>query len=280
VALRNLGDEPLGNEAARKLGLEPRMIEHGKPDMTINLTRRTALIGLSSFVASQVRAQTNPPTNSTPDAAEPVSLEAPAVFDITPTTGTLKETVQKGQQLIWRGKGPNDRRFQVTDISVAFLRNEGGGEVKMTFAGRVSSLGYRPVDEAKLNVIVRTKSGASIHSWNFDISVRCSDNSRPFAPVSHEVPRDIAANVLTNVGSVEIADYREPNYPRVMARRCPHNKFLSATVSHSRAAEQRDELTSCYVEHGLPSGTRCASLPQAQDARKRPAGPWGGPESL
>src|SRR6266567_2398124 len=68
----------------------------GKRDMTINLTRRTALIGLSSFVASRVRAQTNPPSNSTPDAAESVSLEAPAVFDITPTTGTLKETVQKG----------------------------------------------------------------------------------------------------------------------------------------------------------------------------------------
>jgi hypothetical protein len=72
--------------------------------MTINLTRRTALIGLSSFVASRVRAQTNPPSNSVPDAAESVSLEAPAVFDIAPTTGTLKETVQKGQRLIWRGK--------------------------------------------------------------------------------------------------------------------------------------------------------------------------------
>src|SRR5437899_2869060 len=47
-----------------------------------------------------------------------------------------------------------------------------------------------------------------------------------------------------------------------------------------RAAEQRDELASSYVEHGLPSGTRCASLPQAQDARKRPAGPWGRPESF
>ena len=73
--------------------------------MTINLTRRTALIGLSSFVASRVRAQTNPPSNSMTDAAEPVSLEAPAVFDVTATTGTLKETVQKGQQLIWHSKG-------------------------------------------------------------------------------------------------------------------------------------------------------------------------------
>src|SRR5260221_14622071 len=133
--------------------------------MITNLTRRTALIGLSSFVASRVRAQTNSPSNSTPDAAEPVSLEAPAVFDITPTTGILKETVQKGHQLIWRGKGPDDRRFQVTDISVAFLRNEGGGEVKMTFAGRGSSLGYGPVDEAQLTVLVRPKGGRAIHRW-------------------------------------------------------------------------------------------------------------------
>jgi hypothetical protein len=189
--------------------------------MTFNLTRRTALIGLSTFVALPVRAQTTPPSNSTPDAVESVSLEAPAVFDISPTTGTLKETVQKGQQLIWRGKGPNDRRFQITDISIAFLRNEVGGEVKMTFAGHVSSLGYRPVDEAKLNVVVRTKSGASIYSWSFGISVRCADNDRPLTPLTHELPSDIAANVFSNVGSVEIADPREPNYPRVMVRRCP-----------------------------------------------------------
>jgi len=131
--------------------------------------------------------------------------------------------VQKGQQLIWRGRGsPNDRRFQVTNISVAFLRNEPGGQVKMTFAGDVSSLGYRPVDEAKLNVIVRTKGGASIHSWSFGISLRCADNNRPLAPLSQELPSNVAANVFTNVGTVEIAEYREPNYPRVMVRRCPN----------------------------------------------------------
>ena len=131
--------------------------------------------------------------------------------------------MQKGQQLIWRGRGsPNDRRFQVTNISVAFLRNEPGGEVKMTFAGNILSLGYRPVDEAKLNVIVRTKGGASIHSWSFGISVRCADNNRPLGPLSQELPSNVAANVFTNVGTVEIAEYREPNYPRVMVRRCPN----------------------------------------------------------
>src|SRR5262249_3839477 len=39
-----------------------------------------------------------------------------------------------------------------------------------------------------------------------------------------------------------------------------------------RAAEERDELASFYVEHGLLRGTRCASLPQAQDAPEAPAG--------
>ena len=68
----------------------------------------------------------------------------------------------------------------------------------------------------KGDVIVRTKGGASIHSWSFGISVRCADRDRPLAPVIHEVPSDIAANVFTSVGTVEIGEYREPNYPRVM----------------------------------------------------------------
>ena len=192
-----------------------------KPDMIISLARCAALIGLSTFLALPVRAQTTAPSGPTPDAVESVSLEQPAIFEITPISGTLKETVQKGQQLIWRGRGsPNDRRFQVTNISMAFLRNAAADEVKMTFAGDISSLGYRPVDEAKLNVIVRTKGGASIYSWSFGISIRCSDNNRP-APLTERVPSDVAANVFTNVGTVEIAEYREPNYPRVMVRRCP-----------------------------------------------------------
>ena len=189
--------------------------------MMIGLARWTALIGLSTLLALPARAQTSAPGGQTPDAVESVSLELPAIFEITPISGTLKETVQQGQQLIWRGRGsPNDRRFQVTNISVAFLRNGTAGEVKMTFAGDISSLGYRPVDEAKLNIIVRTKGGASIFSWSFGISVRCSDNNRP-APLTEQIPSDVATNVFTNVGSVEIAEYREPNYPIMKARRCP-----------------------------------------------------------
>jgi hypothetical protein len=47
-----------------------------------------------------------------------------------------------------------------------------------------------------------------------------------------------------------------------------------------RPAEQRDELTSPEVEHGLLPGTRCASLQHAQDAPEAPVGPWGRPESF
>jgi hypothetical protein len=38
---------------------------------------------------------------------------------------------------------------------------------------------------------------------------------------------------------------------------------IASRSSSERAAEQRDELASSEVEHGLPSGTRRASLPQA-----------------
>src|SRR5262249_56970085 len=42
-----------------------------------------------------------------------------------------------------------------------------------------------------------------------------------------------------------------------------------------RAAGQRDQLASSWVEHGLLPGTRRASLPPAQDAPEAPAAPWG-----
>jgi RNA polymerase sigma-70 factor, ECF subfamily len=61
-----------------------------------------------------------------------------------------------------------------------------------------------------------------------------------------------------------------------------HHRLLRARGERPscRDAEQREELASLYVEHGLLPGTRCASLQQAQDAREAPAGPLGGPELL
>jgi hypothetical protein len=150
-----------------------------------------------------------------------VTLAEPIIFEITPSSGSLKETVQKGQQLAWRRYDrPDEPKFQVTNIAVAFLRSEPTGEVKMTFAGKISSSGFSTVDEVKLNVIVRTKGGASIYSWSPVISAKCGDKNQPLVPLTHKVPTDIAANVFTNVGTVEIAEYRDPNFPRVRVRRC------------------------------------------------------------
>jgi hypothetical protein len=62
----------------------------------------------------------------------------------------------------------------------------------------------------------------------------------------------------------------------------PDRRLLRARRQRPRcrAAEQREELASSDVEHGLLPGTRCASLPQPQDVPEAPAGPWGRPESF
>ena len=179
------------------------------------LTRRAALIALATCVAVPAHAQTSRQN------AELVTLDRPATFEIAPNTGSLKESVQKGQQLVWHPKDkPNEQRFQITNVAVAFLREQTGGQLKMTFAGNVSSLGYQTSEDAKLNVIVRAKGGASLHSWSFEISVKCADKDRPLTPLTHDVPADVAANVFTNVSAVEIAEPSEPNYRGVNVQRC------------------------------------------------------------
>jgi hypothetical protein len=187
--------------------------------MPSKLTRHIALMALATFVAWPVHAQPAPTSQPPPNA---VSVEQSAVFDVTPVTGTLKETVQRGQQLVWRARrSPNDRRFALTDMSVAFLRNEAPGQTKITFASHVSASGWRPEGDPKLEVIVRTRGGASIYSWTFGVSVRCADTNRPLPPLSQVVPDDIAANLFNSVGTVEISEYREPNSPILTARQCP-----------------------------------------------------------
>jgi hypothetical protein len=204
--------EPAGDDASRNLGA-------AGADMSTDLTPRIALIALAAFLAGLAQAQPAAPSQPPPNA---VSIEQSAVFDVTPVTGALKETVQKGQQLVWRARrSPNDRRFALTDMSVAFLRSEAPTEVKITFARHVSAFGWRPESDPQLEVIVRTRGGASIYFCNFSVSVRCADSNRPLPPLSQVVPNDITANLFNNVGTVEISEYREPNAPILTARQCP-----------------------------------------------------------
>ena len=202
---------PAGDDASSNLGA-------AGADMSTDLTPRIALIALVAFLTSPAHAQPAP-GQAPPNA---VSIEQSAVFDVTPVTGALKETVQKGQQLVWRARrSPNDRRFELTEMSVAFLRSEAPTEVKITFAGHVSAFGWRPESDPQLEVIVRTRGGASIYSWTVDFSVRCADTDRALPPLSQVVPNDIAPNLFSSAGTVEISEYREPSIPILMVRQCP-----------------------------------------------------------
>jgi hypothetical protein len=186
--------------------------------MVITLTRQGAFIAFAAF-ATCIALPAYGPTSR--QNAEFVTLDRPGTFEIAPNTGSLKESVQKGQELLWHPKDkPDDRRFQISNVSVAFLREQTGGQVKMTFTGNISSLGYQTSEDAKLSAIVRAKGGASLHSWSFDISVKCADKDRPLTPLTHDVPNDVAANVFSNVSSVEIAEPAEPNYRGVSVQRC------------------------------------------------------------
>src|SRR5262249_61519651 len=125
----------------------------------VNLTRRAALIGLSTCAALPARAQTNRTREG-----EFVTLDRPATFDISPNTGSLKESVKKEQQLVWHPKDkPNEPRFQITNISVAFLREQTGGHVKMTFTGKVSSRGYATSEDANVNLHHRANAASPLH---------------------------------------------------------------------------------------------------------------------
>ena len=207
--------------------------------VSMETTRRALLVGLSTVAALPAGAQPSPgnapkgnapktggPT-ATPDSApkqtgqELATLEKPVLFDIATTSGSLKESVQNGGQLIWHRKGqPSARFFEITNIAVGLLRSETGGQVTVTFSCNVTSLGYMTPEEAKLTMILRTKGGAALHSWSMGVPIKCTDKSQSLPPQTHDLPKEIAVNVFTNAYAIEIAEYTEPNLSEQKSQRC------------------------------------------------------------
>ena len=188
--------------------------------MTIKLTRRTALIAFSACVAP-VRAQPSLTNKLKPDALEFAELEKPAVFDLASISGNLKETIQKGQELVWLKKErPTDRTFKLNKISVGLMRSQVGDQVTMTFSSDISSFGYRTFEEANLHVIIRTKGGAALYTLAVGVWIECTDKVQTLHPQTREIPKGIAATVFANASSVEIADHVEPNFLGLKVRRC------------------------------------------------------------
>jgi hypothetical protein len=186
----------------------------------MDVTRRAALAGFSALLAVSARAQTSRSTTSQ-GASQSAALDQPAVLDMSPTSGRLKESVQKGQVLTWRDKQNSETRlFELSNISVGLLRSETGGEVTMTFSCNISSLGYMTSDQVKLEIVSRTKAGAAIYSWSVMVPVKCGDSNQTLPPQTHGVPKEIANNLFPNIASVEIAEYRQPNSPELKVQRC------------------------------------------------------------
>jgi hypothetical protein len=61
--------------------------------------------------------------------------------------------------------------------------------------------------------------------------VKCGDKNQPVVLLTDQVPKDIAANVFANVGSVEISEHRAPDFPRAKVRRCEGREEHQAALA-------------------------------------------------
>ena len=185
--------------------------------MIINRALCRSLIALLALMALPIHAQ---PT-STNNLSEFAELEQPATLDVASISGSLKETIQKGQELIWhRKQRPAEAIFRVFNIAVAFIRSQIGGQVTVSFSGSLWSAGYRTSGEEKFHVIVHTKGGAVLHNSTFAVWFNCTQRIQTLHPAPQEVPAALAANVFANASSVEIIDHTEPNFPGLKIQRC------------------------------------------------------------
>ena len=125
----------------------------------------------------------------------------------------LKETAQKGQQLTWRRY---DRSHELIRISPKCTYGRSQDHIcRQSFIVRLFHGRGREVEPYGAY-----QGGASIYFWRPVVTVKCGDKKPAGCPPNRPLPKDIAANVFANVGSVEISEHRAPDFPRVRVRRC------------------------------------------------------------
>jgi len=187
----------------------------------MEISRRTMLAGLSAMIAAPAHGEPAAKNNLKSEGGRFAVLDKSAALDMSPTSGSLKESVPKKQELIWhRMEAAEDEVFRLTELSVGLLRSEAGGEVTMTFACKISSHGYKSAEGLKLNAIIRTNKGVALHAADFSIPIKCTDKDQTVPPLKQDIPKEVAANVFTNAASVEIVHYLEPSSPGLKIERC------------------------------------------------------------
>ena len=153
------------------------------------------------------------------DAVEIARVEKPAIFNVLAVSGSLKETRQAGQELIWKLLGHSKRDgLRMSNLSVGLLAAR--GKVTMTFSASTFSLGYRTAENARVHVILRTRGGAALHTSVIALTVSCSDNNQTLHPPTAEIPDSIAAVVFANVAAVEVTEHAEPGTSGLKVIRC------------------------------------------------------------
>ena len=187
--------------------------------LIINVARHAAIIGLSALVVLPAYAQHGANRSRTTSAFEVAVLERPAVFEVVSVSGSLKETKQTGQELVWRGiDGPAKGGLRISNLSVGLLSVR--GQVTMTFSGSSSSLGYMTFEEAQLHIIFRSKGGAALHTSVVGLWVKCTDKDQTLHPPTGEIPSNIAGVVFANVGLIEITEHADPSERGLKVQRC------------------------------------------------------------
>jgi hypothetical protein len=86
---------------------------------------------------------------------------------------------------------------------------------------------------------------------------------------------------LEQLLALPTAIFRSPLFGRDLASQCLQMRAAARDATGRAAAPPSSVMNWRRLRSsmGSPRGTRCAILPQAQDAPEAPAGPWGRPES-